>query len=284
MAENDIATEIANLESSARYVPEVWDEESPQSMLNCLDTRTKRLITETRESEPELFELDEHELFEVLERRRKVPTPTLNRLRGQLWMEFERSRSREQLMDMNIVCAGVCSTRALTRILKDPSKAAWLFSVPERYLDMVDETLEFGMKKMRAILAMDPVKKNGTLDSRLMELQFKITAMMDLRKNGAPTQKIEQKSMNMNFTRVEKELSGVTLEELEQRVKQLQKDNLAAQNLPAAVIERLSPPPAPSTYESSTYDSTPHEPETPLNELREPEVLPPEDYEAGSGE
>jgi hypothetical protein len=242
MAENDTARGIASLESNARYVPEVWDRENPDSLVSLLTESLAKAAEAGREAEPELYDLDEHEIFTRLERKRKAPTPTLNRLRNQLWIAFEKAKADGKAIEVFDICVGICTPKVLNIAFRDPDKAAWLFTPPERYIDMLDETLQYGMKKLRAILDMNDVRANGSADIKLLELKFKIVAMMDLRKNGAPTQKIEQKSMNVNYTKAEKEITGASLEELEKRAAELRKQNLIAQNLPPAVVAQLSAP------------------------------------------
>lgn len=257
MAENRQALEAANLESNARYAPEVWDLENPQSLLSCLSPSLVTAAEEGRMREPDLYDKDEHELFRMMEGQRKAPTPTLNRLRTQLWVSFEQARVRGSRVEAYEICAGICSTSVLNKVLRTPIQAAWLLTPPVRYTQMLDETLEYGMKKLRAILDMDELKPNGQIDTKILDLKFKIVAMMDLRKNGAPTQKIEQKNLNLHMTGKQQDVAALPLEQLEQRAAHLRLENLKAQNLAPHVVAALTPDPLDEgDYEQPVYEST----------------------------
>jgi hypothetical protein len=190
------------------------------------------------------YELDEVRLFAAMSRLGASPSPSLNRLRTNLWISFDRARtSREAILDFH-VAAGVCTVAQLHLVLKNPLQAAWLFTPPRTYVEMLDETLEYGMMKLRAILDMPETMANGQINQKLVDTKVKIIAMMDLRKNGAPTQKIEQKNINHNVGTASKAIpvDQMSMEKLEERAAELRRQNLIAQNLPPAVVEQLVGP------------------------------------------
>lgn len=235
-------TGVASPSFSGGAIREVWDEKNAGSLINCLADDVKESALLGREREPALYDQEEQAIFLTMLARFKGPSPTLNRLRTNLWIQFDRARTTDEQILAHHICAGVCSVKQLHMVLHDPLQAAYLFAAPRTYVEMLDETLQYGMMKLRHILDMPELLPNGMLNQKLIDTKVKITAMMDLRKNGAPTQKIEQKNVNMSIGHKHnpQDVAEMSIEQLEQKAHELRKQNLQAQNLPPEVVERLS--------------------------------------------
>jgi hypothetical protein len=233
---------------SGTGVREVWDEQNEASLVNCLANDMKDSALAGRKqaevSQLDFYELDEVRLFAAMSRLGASPSPSLNRLRTNLWIAFDRARTSREAILAHHVAAGVCTVAQVHMVMKNPMQAAWLFTPPRTYVEMLDETLEYGMMKLRAILDMPEVMANGTLNQKLVDTKVKIIAMMDLRKNGAPTQKIEQKNLNVSVgnKNASVPVDQMSMEKLEERAAELRRQNLIAQNLPPAVVEQLTGP------------------------------------------
>lgn len=245
MAENDIKYEGETPAPGSDGQCEVWDEEYPFSMMAMLHPRTRAMAKKGRDQMPELYAMDETELFVHLSKLHRSPTPTMNRLRNHLWMVFDKARTRGHTsISVKEIIAGNVTEMGWEGMVKNPYKGSWLFTPPQQYTQMIDEALQYGLLKLRTILAMPEEDANGKLNMKLLEMKLKITMMMDMRKNGAPTQKIEQKSMNYNVTSIESDIGGQSLVQLEMRAMELRKQNLLAQNLaPQVVAELMAAPP-----------------------------------------
>lgn len=212
----------------------IWDPENQKSVLNIIPPRMRKQAETAKETRPDLFQYqDEHSLWHNLKKAAR-PTPTDNRLRIAFWMEYDRVQAGfRHKMDMTHVYGGVCSSAYFSDYYCIvPEKLCWLLTPPASYMIKMNEALDFGVDVLRNILSLDNVTEDGKPNVKLMELQAKIVAMLDARKNGAFTQKIEQKSMHLNVDVPMGQVKGATMEEtmrlLEERIEKLQKQDRLA--------------------------------------------------------
>lgn len=213
------------------------DESDGPTVLDLVPPKTAEHMRAALEKRPDLFSMDEKELKHHLRHSGLTPTPTDNRLRIMFWQEYDRAMAHESSMQMNNVYAGVCTHGYFHQhYLPVAEKVAWLLCPPADYVAKIAEVLDYGLDRMREILEMpltDPV--TGKFNGKLAELQAKITFMMDMRKHGAFTQKIEQKNMSLSITARAGAANEMALDnsmdELDKRLKELEKMNAQAQNL-----------------------------------------------------
>jgi hypothetical protein len=128
-------------------------------------------------------------------------------------------------------------------IMVAPERAVWMLCRPASYENTVREMLHAGLDKMRAVLEKDPFENPAKPNTKLLEIQLKITAMMDMRVNGAPTQKIQQLNLSGNLGRVTGEdVRSLTekgdMTEIQKRLERLRARKAAAEGrgLPAPVV------------------------------------------------
>lgn len=127
-----------------------------------------------------------------------TPGVSENRFRFQFWHEYENSVREHRQMQMTNVYQLICSDAAFHKLMMSaPERAVWLLVRPAGYEVTVNEMLHVGLDRMRRVLEADPYE-SGRLDHKLLALQLKISQWMDMRKHGAPTQKIQQ--MNLHAT------------------------------------------------------------------------------------
>lgn len=184
----------------------------------------------------ELFGLDERDLFKRLRSDQMTPSPTDNRLRINFWYEYDLAQMEHRPMHMARVFAGICSKSYFNdRFMKRPEKVAWMLTPPVDYVVKIKEALDFGIDRLREYLEIDPIV-GGRPNVKLMELQAKIVAMLDMREKGAYTQRVEQKNMNLNVTASNEQVVSALLEAdhkvLEQKIKELERRERKAANLP----------------------------------------------------
>lgn len=128
--------------------------------------------------------------------RKFRPSVSENRYRYQFWLEYENAVRDDRLMNMSNVYYFVGAESTFRKlILGDPGRLAWMICRPAGYESTAREMLQAGLERLRQYLEKDPFE-DGKPNMKLMELQFKIVQMMDLRMHGAPTQKLQQLTVN----------------------------------------------------------------------------------------
>lgn len=149
---------------------------------------------------------------------------TDHRIRLNFWREYDMNLATGGRISAKKICAGVMSFQHFVKYLSFPRNVAWMLCPPVNYDTFIQEGLHFGLERMREYLALDPVNPTtGKLDIRLMELQMKITAMLDMRKHGAFTQKIENKNLNLNVNpqQLPHQVEALTMEQMQKRLLEL---------------------------------------------------------------
>ena len=181
----------------------LFDPKNDMALTNLLPNGySTRLLKCVAESEDEILELlgDEEHLLKYL-RSHKSYSPTVNdhRVRYLFWHEAENAIVENRKMVLSNTHNLVCDAKVFQNLfLKLPYRAAFLCCRPAAYQHTLKEMLLHGMQRLRQVLDMpehDPV--TGKFNPKIVELKLKITAMVDMRLHGAPTQKIHQVTQNL---------------------------------------------------------------------------------------
>lgn len=143
---------------------------------------------------------NEEDLRSYISEAHRYKTPgTDERMRMTFWLEYERAILTNEKMVVYNIHSLVCDERVFYRVFcTNPGRAAFLVCRPTAYQEQVKEILNHGLRGMRRVLDMPEYDKNGKLNLKLIELKTKITAMMDMRLHGAPTQKVQQLNVNVD--------------------------------------------------------------------------------------
>ncbi len=215
----------------------ISDKSNPLSVINLVPAVVAQAIDDALFTNPELFDLDEHRLAQKLRKDAAPPTPADHRVRMKFWNEYDRAMARgETKLVMVNVLAGVCTQDMFYKFyLKQPQKVAWLMCPPTGYMIKAEEALEFGMGQLRDVLE-QPHVINGKVDTRLANLKAKIVQMLEARVLGA----VVQKTMNLNVSskQVDTATAEDTMESLQRQLKELDRRNRQAQNIPLPPGER----------------------------------------------
>lgn len=135
----------------------------------------------------------------ILEAHNYRPGLVENRYRISFWHEYENACREERLMRMTNVFQLIGNEVTFGKLIMGaPERACWLLVRPMRYENIVEEMLAKGMERMRKALEQDPMVNPLKPDTKLLSLQFKIMQWMDLRRHGAPTQKVQQLNLHAN--------------------------------------------------------------------------------------
>lgn len=222
---------------------EVFNRSDPGCVLNVVHGAMQAAFLDASKARPDLFTLDEHSLGQKLRTEHKTPSVTDNRLRLAFWLEYERAVSRGKAMLMQNVFAGVCGASYFYReYIASPTRVAWLLCPPVDYQNKLREARDFGIDLLRSYLAVDAIDpETKRPNTKLMELQAKIVSMLDQRLEGGYTQRQETKALNLNFSTtqgaVSKATDSLSMEEMDRRLREIEKLERKAQNLSAAPVE-----------------------------------------------
>jgi ribosomal protein L28 len=211
---------------------EYWNSSDPRSLINLVPNKFAEAFVLAYQKSPDLFGLDQKTLQKRLKEGGKAPTPTDNRIRLAFWQEYDRAQSTGRRMELTAVISGVCQPAYLYHeYFKRPEKIAWLTTPPASYEVIIKEALEYGLDQLRDILETpheivdeDTGKQIG-INLKLAELKTKIIFNLDMRQNGAFTQKIENKNFNLSASAKElKEIhQSASMEDLQRQLEQLKK-------------------------------------------------------------
>lgn len=169
----------------------------------------------------EILGLSEWELMPKLEKRKFKPSPVMNACRVQFWKEYFRASERGKPMVMTRIFSGICAPSYFYMyLLRDRSFVAYMLTPPGEYTAIMEEGLNYGIKKLRDILDFPLYDNAGKPNTRVADAILKVVSFLDTRLHGQAVQRIEQKveSKNLNVN-VE---PSVPQEDIDARIKQLQ--------------------------------------------------------------
>lgn len=248
---------MAPLERQEHTVPkdiELFDEKAVNSVVNLVSDVVREAVIRTARERPDLFLMDERELFKTLSKEKSRPGPTDNRLRIKFWDEYERTHFRnsefsaKNKMDMTYVFSGVCTKHYFyNKYVKNAKKMAWLLSPPSGYTAKMQEMLAFGIEQFRDILDLPHFECDsegdimpGTINTKLLGIKAKIVGMVQERLEGS----VMQKTMSVNFNASAKQVVDVATAEsmaaLDKRMEILDKrDRLKPKEEEAVLVQEV---------------------------------------------
>lgn len=173
--------------------------EHDDSIVNHLTPDIKAAALEIPEK---LVNKSEEELVEILEKDyHYTPTNTLEALRTNFWMEYDRvaASSKEKIMNNANIYFGVCTRMYWHEVTtRAVHLFAYILTRPPEYEAISRGLSSLSQKRMRDILNIPIKKPNGEFqDPKLIELVLKTAAMVDLRNRGGYLNRSETKNLTM---------------------------------------------------------------------------------------
>lgn len=216
---------------------DLWDRTNERAVINQVPPRVQEAFIVASQKEPELFGIDERDLFTRLRNTRRTPSPTDNRIRLAFWFEYDQAQLQARKFEIKRAFGGVCGEAYFYQsFITNSARLAWLLTPPTDYVIKTQEALDFGLDRLRDILEREPVNAKGQFDVRLAELQAKITWMLEQRVKGAVVTKIEQKTFGVNVHTSDKQVANALMDgsmaELDRRLKDLEREERKLMNLP----------------------------------------------------
>lgn len=142
-----------------------------------------------------------------------------NRYRLAFWQEYERAQTQVERMDLSRISMtmGVPSAY-LRKQLQNPQKLAWIICPPASYSTFLEETLSFGLKRLRNdILTLPIFDSDGRVDTAAAKLILQAVAFVDMRRHGGIVQK------NIHVVQDAKAVKAeLSLREIEDRIRELE--------------------------------------------------------------
>jgi hypothetical protein len=191
-------------EENAAFELSYYDDTNPKALVNLVPPRIAELMQDKYTKY--LLGLSNRG------RQRKIkPDTTLNRLRVSFWKEYDLALANKREIIITNVYAGICSKEYFDGQVENIESLAWILSPTTSYVNMLEESLNFGLERLREILEMPLYerkavkKKTGggevikdVPNVKLAALMVKVVEMLDNRVKGAIVKKIENKSVNVN--------------------------------------------------------------------------------------
>lgn len=148
-----------------------------------------------------LINLDEDAILKELRTRyRYTPSTTIEALRNNFWMEYDRVQASktENVMNMTHVYLGVCSREYFHKVTREiPYQFAFILTRSPQYEAVQAGLLTLSTRKIRDILSIPIKTKDGYQDPKIIELILKAAAMVDLRNKGGYINRSETKNMTL---------------------------------------------------------------------------------------
>lgn len=273
---------------------EPYDTDHPKSMINSVPLWLKQRMTH-----PDVMELMSWSEEELVDRIR--PNLTLKRLRSAFWYEYERLHSNhgrptihEKQIGVYRMCQGICTSQYfMEKVAKNNYYLAWIIRPPVNYLKALNESLEYGLDRMREILNFPLYKKKFTKeglpitdkqtgaqveepDNQTANMVLKTVAFLDLRVKGAVPLKIHQvtQQQNLNYnvnagdSRVQVDaekldMNLLSIEDLDKKIAGLTEDTRKLIDNPGFTVPELQ-----NVKKQSEDELSEHEVENGLDESR----------------
>lgn len=224
--------------------------ESPEEFEDRLTPRIRQtlptwLLRMADESAQRIWDMPHHDLTlaakEIFEHE-LGKGESVRRVRMAFWAEYERAQGTREGFQVYNAIGALCSVGRFRKLLQtNELLVSWLLTPPNSYNVRLMELSMLGEERMREILSAEPVKPDGKVDSRLAMVQVKLWEVLQDRIHGAVTQTINQKNLTLtgelNPTQaaaVQDSIAGMSLEEINERLNNIQK-KISAATSPAPI-------------------------------------------------
>lgn len=173
-----------------------YDLNNPRSMVSLLP---KFLYDRVKLLPARFFVMTEEELAH--ECFGGEPNEVSRRLRLAFWEEYDRcQRYQEKEIDIARVVTGICNmTYFKKRFIADWRLLCWILQPPPLYMTDLKDIHEMSLRRLLEVAKL-PIERDekGKVDTKLIDLQQKIFAHVDMRIKGAIVQKIDQRNLSVN--------------------------------------------------------------------------------------
>jgi hypothetical protein len=134
----------------------IYDPDNPRSITNLVSEKVSQAIQAIPR---ELLLMDEQKL-----KKHVKPSTTLNYVRLNFWLEYNRAQDTQKPMNMQVVMRGVAKMNYFYDIiLQNPAMMAWVVTPPADYTLVQRDILHSGLELLQKALKMDLVTTKTTI-------------------------------------------------------------------------------------------------------------------------
>jgi hypothetical protein len=164
---------------------------STRSAISLLPPEEKFLIETHVNRTPDIFKLSEKVLISRMDSVGFKISSTENLLRHRFWLEYDHAISGAfPEIRISEVIRGVCSFKFFREtFLSNQYLVAFLMLPPINFKAKQEETLMFGLDKMREILDLQAVNAQGQVDTKILRAQMAVYQILEKRVQGENVQK-----------------------------------------------------------------------------------------------
>jgi len=158
-------------------------------------------------------------------------------LRQAFWQEYDRSMRTNSTMETTAVFRGIVFDEPRFYImLDDPKFVSYMLLPVQSYKVLTEGMHNLALKQLHDTLNLPHVNEEGKIDHRLLAQKMKIYKMMDDRIKGSVIQRQEIKAISqVNHTTEVRDVQ-MTSQQIEARIKELEKDVKTPLLLEAKVV------------------------------------------------
>ncbi len=213
--------------------PDRFASDNPRSILNLIPSAMRELLLKHQAAHPELFLMNEDDLWTHLKKNWASVTSVDQALRKRFWNEYDKvMESGADRIVIASVYANIVDAPVWFRFVSQPEKMAWLMCVPTIDREIQESCFSFSLKRLAKALDEEPYRKDGSFDVKTATLQFAIHKYLDERINGQTV----ARSQNLTIAEHRMVQAAVQSSTEESLVNQLNKINSQAReqrHLPA---------------------------------------------------
>lgn len=200
----------------------ITNEQDPRSVIRMSPSSIQDALVNLEKEHPDWLGISEQELLDKMGGHSVKIPPSVHIMRMNFWNEYGRATlTGKPKMEMSAIVDSSHYEGVFYRAIKNPRFLAWIVCIPDQLEKMQEEGLYASMRELRAMLDIPNMGARGP-NVKVMELKVKIYALLDARVNGGFTQKIENKTLNINGSMkdVVAGINQVSAEELDKRLEQ----------------------------------------------------------------
>lgn len=201
----------------------IIDQSDPRSVIRMAPTSIQEALVKLEEEHPDWIGVSEQELIDRMGGNMVKIPPSVHIMRMNFWNEYNRATLHgKPKMEQGAITDSSHYTGVFYRAIKNPRFLAWIVCIPDQLKHMQEEGLYAAMRELRSILDIPNTNSKGQVNTKVLEMKVKVYALLDARIHGGFTQKVENKTLNIN-TNMKDVVAGiqqVSAEELDKRLEQ----------------------------------------------------------------